>query len=153
MILLRCNNKRGDTFAIRINYEFARNSYTRGRSSSFSPLKVKLLASPMILPRRPHNSMVELIVGEGHEVGSMLDWQENIVLERRETSGVDGSAQILDGCTLRLHLDGTERNEWKIDVVDVSDSDVGEDWLRNSLYSNEPTEYSDSNSDSDSYGW
>jgi hypothetical protein len=132
-ILLGCSNKSRNMFAIRIDYTFEGNI---NRAYLF-PKSARLLASPMVFSEGPYRNMLELIVGEGHDVDKMLDWQQDIHLKRLEPSGVDESVQIHGGYTRRLHLDQTERFRWKIDLVDVSDSYVGEDWVRNSLVSSE----------------
>lgn len=145
-ILLGCSNKSGNMFAIRINYTF------EDRANVLWPISIRLSASPMVFSEGPYFSLLELIVGEGHDVNKILDWQDDIVLERLEPSGVNGSAQIRHSNSWRLHLDQTHRWQWKIDVVNVSDSHVGEDCVRSSLVSNEAIEYSDSD-DSPSYSF
>jgi hypothetical protein len=142
MILLGCSNKSENMFVIRIDYTF--DVWATGVLRSKS---VRLSVSPMVLSEGPYSSLLELILGEGRDIDKMLDWQADIVLKRLEPSGVNGSAQIRNRYTRRLHLD-RKGVGWEIDVVDVRDSYGGADGVRNSLVSNEAFEYSDSD-DSD----
>ncbi len=103
----------------------------------------------MVSSEGPYYSLLELIGCEGHNIDTMLEWQENIVLKRLDPSGVSGPAQIRSRDTRRLLINRMERDIWKIAVVGVRDSYVGEDWVRNSLVSNEAIEYRHSD-DSDS---
>jgi hypothetical protein len=131
MILLGCSNKSGNMFAIRIDYTF--EAGVNEAYHFLRPESARLLASPIVFSEGPYISLLELIVGEGHDVDKMLDWQKNIVLERLEPSGVNGSAQIRNSYTRRLHLDQTLRIQWEIDLVNVSYSYGGADWIRDSL--------------------
>jgi hypothetical protein len=131
MILLGCSNKSGNMFAIRIDYTF--EAGVNEAYHFLRPKSARLLASPIVFSEGPYFSLLELIVGEGHDVDKMLDWQKNIVLERLEPSGVNGSAQIRNSYTRRLHLDQTLRIQWEIDLVNVSYSYGGADWIRDSL--------------------
>jgi len=117
MILLGCSNKSGNMFAIRIDYTFEAKG--NGVYRFLRPKSARLFASPMVFSEGPYFSLLELIAAEGHEVDKMLDWQEDIVLERLEPSGVNGSDQICKRYTRRLHLGQMNEFEWEIDLVDV----------------------------------
>ena len=119
MILLGCSNKSGNMFAIRIDYTFEAKG--NGVYRFLRPKSARLLASPMVFSEGPYFSLLELVAAEGHEVDKMLDWQEDIVLERLEPSGVGRFARIRNSYDRRLHLDQTRGHEWKIDVVDMGD--------------------------------
>jgi hypothetical protein len=131
MILLGCRNKSGNMFAIRIDYTF--DLKVNGGYPFLRPKSARLLASPTVFLEGPYFSLLELIVGEGHDVDKMLNWQDGIVLERPEPSGFGESVQTHGGYTRRLHLDKMVAGDWQIDVVDVSDSYVGDDWVRDSF--------------------
>lgn len=124
MILLGCNNKRGERFVIKVDYKSEIVSGD-GPPPSLRPQTGKVSASLLVLPERQYPSLLELVVLEGHGMDKMLDWQEDIALKRVEPSVVESQMDIRDGYTLRLHLDVSDRREWKIDLVNVSDSHIG----------------------------
>ncbi len=133
MILLGCSDKSGNIFAIRIDYTFQTKVFENYHS--LRPKSARLFASPMAFSGGPYFSLLELIVGKGHNIDKMLDWQEDIVLERLEPPGVYGSDQIRNRYTRRLHLGQLKGIEWEIDLVDVRDSNGGADLVRGSLVS------------------
>lgn len=79
-------------------------------------------------------SLLERIISTGHLIGITMDWKEDLALGRIEASGIAG--EFHSGSTWWLKLDGSDRNRWKIDVVDVSDSIIGEELVRNPLLVN-----------------
>jgi hypothetical protein len=74
---------------------------------------------------------LERIISQGHSIDKLSDWREDFVLGRIEALGIAG--EFHSGSTWRLQLGESDKNRWKIDVVDVSDSSIGKELVRNSL--------------------
>ncbi|PMD36309.1 hypothetical protein L207DRAFT_533180 [Hyaloscypha variabilis F] len=124
IMFLACRNKHGKMFVIKIDYTFRVSS--ADPSPSFQPEEAILLAAPLPTNSQ-YPSLMNLLASSGAAVlasggvplGVRLAWQEGMVLERVEACEVNG--EIRAGFTQRLYLDTSQRNDWKIDIINVDD--------------------------------
>jgi hypothetical protein len=109
-ILLGCRDKKGDKFAIRVDYTFEIASQW---NHSLSPKETGIFASPFRA-----SSLLELMVVKGERFDEIMAWQKDVVLKDIGTSVGDG--ENCSGYSWRVRLDQSRRHEWEIDLVDVA---------------------------------
>ncbi|PMD64529.1 uncharacterized protein K444DRAFT_625780 [Hyaloscypha bicolor E] len=112
-IFLGCSDQRGEKFAIKIDYTFQLAHSTKF-SPFLRPMTAHIYASSLVTDHG--RSLLERIISTGHLIGITMDWKEDLALGRIEASGIAG--EFHSGSTWWLKLDGSDRNRWKIDVVD-----------------------------------
>jgi hypothetical protein len=119
LLFLKCCNKKGDNFIVRIDYTF--NTFD---GTWAWPQTAKVLAGQM--PSFSSGAIPSLLqaLTPGVKLDTFLDLHQSFIIEKIEVSSDE--SQVYDSYPRRLQLQLNRRDstEWEIDLVEVNDLHV-----------------------------